>query len=493
LPPEFIGCNIKEMKKANRIFSGLFSMINIFYCGMRALGNEQSPEAGNRARNLGFHSAPIKLFFPVEKLILENGLTVLLHEDHSVPMISYHTWYKVGSKDESEGVTGAAHMLEHMMFKGAKDYSGSDFDKILHLNGMSNNAFTTNDYTGFYQELPPNKLELMMKIEVDRMSNLALKSEDLLSEKEVVKEERRWRIDNNPMGQLNETMMENLFKVSRYHWPVIGYMKDIEDYDSAKLRHFYDTYYGPNNAILVLVGDFQVSQVKPLLAKYYGSLKPKHFEERPWIEEILLKQQKKVKLKKNVETSTLAISFGAPKVGDEDSFALDLAANVLAAGSSSRLHREFVVNKSLATMAFANNWTLKHQGVFFLGGSFKPGITVGTQVLAAFKEEINKLKIKRLSQEELDKAKTMVIKEHVDGLTTIDGKARALAINEILTGDFNNLFNDLEKYHKISPENVQAAVKKYLNFENSSIVILEPLKTPSFVKKTKLDQEIGGP
>src|SRR6185312_1241243 len=142
--------------------------------------------------------ATLKIQFPVEKYQLKNGLTVILAEDHSVPMVSYHTWYRVGSRDESPGVTGAAHMLEHMMFKGARKYSGKDFDRILHENGIVNNAFTTNDYTGFYENLPSGKLELIMDMEVDRMRSLALRAEDLKSELQVVGEERRWRTDNNP-------------------------------------------------------------------------------------------------------------------------------------------------------------------------------------------------------------------------------------------------------------------------------------------------------
>ncbi|RZA14463.1 MAG: insulinase family protein, partial [Proteobacteria bacterium] len=171
----------------------------------------------------------LRLNFPVTKYKLANGLTVLLHEDRSVPLISYHTWYRVGSRDEAPGITGSAHMLEHMMFKGSKKYPGKAFDRLLHENGITNNAFTTYDYTGFYQSLPSSKLEMMMDIEVDRMSNLNLSPEDLASEREVVKEERRWRVDNNPMGLLMESVMGTVFKTSNYRWPIIGHMKDIAD------------------------------------------------------------------------------------------------------------------------------------------------------------------------------------------------------------------------------------------------------------------------
>jgi zinc protease len=176
----------------------------LFLCSVTA--SAQMPASDNS----------LKINFPVVKYKLQNGLTVLLHEDHSVPLISYHTWYRVGSRDESPGITGSAHMLEHMMFKGSKKYPGKSFDRILHENGITNNAFTTDDYTGFYESLPSSKLEMMMDIEVDRMSNLNLNPEDLQSEREVVKEERRWRVDNNPMGLLMETVMGTVFKTSNY-------------------------------------------------------------------------------------------------------------------------------------------------------------------------------------------------------------------------------------------------------------------------------------
>ena len=182
--------------------------------------------------SLTLKAESLKIELAVEKFQLKNGLTVLLHRDPQSPLVSYHTWYRVGSRNEAMGITGSAHMLEHMMFKGSKKYSNKEFDRIMHSNGMVNNAFTSFDITGFYQNLPSSKLELMMDLERDRMSSLLIKPEDLLSEKEVVQEERRWRVDNNPQSLLREQAMEILFKGHPYRWPVIGYMKDIENYDN---------------------------------------------------------------------------------------------------------------------------------------------------------------------------------------------------------------------------------------------------------------------
>ncbi len=448
--------------------------------GFSAMAAEPTPgvkvEAPVGAIKNWSQDANMKISLPVTKFTLANGLTVLLLEDHSVPMISYHTWYRVGSRDESPGVTGAAHMLEHMMFKGAKKYDGKDFDRLLHENGIVNNAFTTNDYTGFYQTLPSSKLEMMMDIEVDRMSSLRLSPDDLKSEKEVVKEERRWRVDNNPQGLLRETMMSTLFKTAPYRWPVIGYMKDIEAYDVDKLRFFYDTYYVPNNAVLVLVGDFKTSKVKSMIEKYYGKLPAKPLPERNYPKENPQTVQLNAIVRKDVQALQVMVAYHSPPVGHPDGYALDLAANILGNGTSSRLHRRLVYQQQLATSAYAYNFGMKDDGMLILGLSLKPEVTETKAALETAYNEIWKLREKKVTEQELEKAKTQVIKDNVDALTTMDGKARALAVNEIQTGSYENLFADLDKYQAVTAEDIQNVFKKYTQQTQRSIITLEPKK-----------------
>ncbi|MGZ3795662.1 MAG: M16 family metallopeptidase [Pseudobdellovibrionaceae bacterium] len=414
----------------------------------------------------------LKINFQVTKYKLPNGLTVLLHEDHSVPLISYHTWYKVGSRDEAPGITGSAHMLEHMMFKGSKKYPGKSFDRILHENGIVNNAFTTYDYTGFYESLPSSKLEMMMEIEVDRMSNLNLNHEDLQSEREVVKEERRWRIDNNPMGLLMETVFGTVFKTSHYRWPVIGTMKDISDYKIETLRNFHNTYYVPNNAVLVLAGDFKTAEVKKLIEKYYGPVPYRPLPRREYPREALQEVQRNAKVRKDVQGISFTVAYRGVPNADPDMYPLDLAANILGNGSSSRLHKRLVYNKQTATSAYAYDSTMQDEGVFAVGVNLKPGLPMEESLEIVY-QEIWKMRNKLVSEEELAKAKTQVMKEMVDGLTTIDGKARALAVNEIMTGSYENLFKDLEKYNAVTAEQIKEAANKYLNQNQRSIVVLE--------------------
>jgi zinc protease len=418
----------------------------------------------------------MKIALPVTKFVLANGLTVLLLEDHSVPMISYHTWYRVGSRDESPGTTGAAHMLEHMMFKGAKKYDGKSFDRILHQNGIVNNAFTTNDYTGFYQTLPSSKLDLMMDMEVDRMSSLLLAPEDLKSEKEVVKEERRWRVDNSPVGLLRELTMSSLFKVHPYKWPVIGYMKDIEAYDVDKLRYFYSTFYVPNNAVLVLVGDFKTSKVKSMIEDYYGKLPMRPLPERKLEMEPAQAKQMNATLRRDVQNTSVTVAFHSPRVNDSDVFALDLASNILGNGTSSRLHRRLVYSKQVATSAYSYNYAMKDNGIFAVGVNLKPDVQNPQESLDIVYNEIWKLRNQNVSEKELEKAKIQVMKDLVDSLTTMDGKARSLAVNEIQTGSYENLFSDLDKYNAVTPDDIRKVTEKYTQQTQRTIIILEPKK-----------------
>lgn len=455
-------------------------LTGIFFASL-AFAIEPSPNISDKSvapESLGAikgwsKAGDLKISLPVTKFTLENGLTVLLLEDHSVPMVSYHTWYRVGSRDESPGVTGAAHMLEHMMFKGAKKYDGKSFDRIFHENGITNNAFTTNDYTGFFENLPASKLELVMDMEVDRMSSLALKPEDLKSEREVVKEERRWRIDNNPMGLVREQMMSTVFKFNPYHWPVIGYMKDISNYDAEKLRFFYSTFYVPNNAVLVLVGDFKTDKVKKLIQKYYGNLTYRPLPRRNYPKEPKQEVQENATIKKDVQNKSLVVAFQSPAQSDPDMFPLDLAANILGNGTSSRLYKRMVYHKQIATSAYAFNYAMKEGGVFAVGVNLKPGLDV-QEALDISYNELWKLRNQDVTAKELAKAKTQVIKELVDSLRTMDGKARALAVNEIVTGTYESLFTDLEKYEAVTPADIRRVADKFTQQTQRSIIVLEP-------------------
>ncbi len=462
--------------------TSLSIVLNLLACGAWATSPSE-PDLSVKLNNIKIEQKvdSLKITLPVTKFVLKNGLTVLLSEDHSVPMLSYHTWYRVGSRDEAPGVTGAAHMLEHMMFKGAKKYDGKSFDRIFHENGITNNAFTTYDYTGFFESLPSSKLELVMDMEVDRMSSLALRPEDLKSEREVVKEERRWRVDDNPMELSRELMMNTLFKVSSYRWPVIGEMADINNYNTEKLRFFYNTFYVPNNAVLVIVGDFETNKVKIMIEKYYGSLSYKPMPRRKYLKEPSQGKFENASLKKEVQNSSFILAYKGPEQGHPDMYALDLAANILGSGTSSRMHKNLVYDKQLATSAYAFSYSLKNDGIFALGANVNPGLGIQSS-LAQVYQELGKIKNTKVSVSELQKAKTQVIKEFVDNLKTSDGKARALAVNEIVSGSYSSLFSDLDKYEMVTAEDITRVLKKYIKPDQRALIVLEPKENKKVVK-----------
>ena len=417
--------------------------------------------------------AQIKVDFPVEKFKLKNGLTVLLHADNSVPMVSYHTWYKVGSRDETLGVTGAAHMLEHMMFKGAKKYTNKDFDRILSQNGIVNNAFTTADYTGFYENLPSDKLDLIMDVELDRMKNLAIAPEELKSELQVVGEERRYRVDNNPNGLLNETLTDLMFTAHPYKFPTIGYMTDIQAYSSEKLRKFYSTYYVPNNAVLIIAGDINIEKTKKMVMKYYDELPFKDVPERKYAVEPDVTKPRKKSIKGPVQNTNFMMAFKSIEAGHADGYALDVLSQVLAGGTSSRLHKKMVYEARKATGVYAHNESQIDPGVFEIYASLQPKVSAD-QVLPMIRNAIRQLQTTKIKEKELKKVKTQFMKEFVDGLQTIDGKANSLAINEVLYGDYKRLFTDLERYNQVTPEDIQRVAKKYLDPKKEVTVVLNP-------------------
>jgi zinc protease len=427
---------------------------------------------GHSATSNG-QSISSQIRFKVEKYTLANGMTVVLHEDHSAPIISYNTWFRVGSKHEEPGFTGIAHLFEHMMFTGTQRYTREQFDSILQSNGAVNNAFTTHDYTGYYENLPSSKLELVVDMESDRMQHLNVTDANLASEREVVKEERRFRVDNNPMGVLREVLFGTVFKAHSYKWPVIGYMKDLNAINLKKSQEFYKTYYAPNNAVLVVAGDFKSSAAKALIEKYYGQI-----PSQPIPQKVLAKEPNQMGVRNQivrqpVQNTSVAIAYRVPGSGNPDVYPLDLLANILGQGTSSRLHKRLVYKEQRATSASAANYTLQDHGVFQVFVSLKPGLS-SEPIQKAVLGEVWKPRNTLVSAEELTTAKKQILQTYVGSLKTISGKAEIIAQNEILFGDWAQLFKDLESYEKVTPEDIKAVANKYLLPEKASVVILAP-------------------
>lgn len=414
-----------------------------------------------------------KIHFSVEKFQLKNGLTVLVHENHSMPIISYQQWFRVGSSHEKPGRTGLAHFFEHLMFKGTQKYPKGEIDRIIQMNGGSHNAFTTEDYTGYYTNLPSDKLELIVDVESDRMRKLLFDESEINKEREVVKEERRMRLENSVYGSLFEQIRHTIYKTSPYRWPVIGYMSDLNAAKIDELKEFYKSYYAPNNAVVVIAGDVRVSQVKKLIEKYYGSLQAQPITELQFVSEAEQKAPRVSKLEKDVQSVTLAIVYPGVRAGHPDAYALDLLASAMGAGTSSRLFKRLVYTNQLATQVMMSSQNSKLAGEISVYVSLKPGADV-QRAISLINEDVLRMKRDIMADVELKKLKNQIKLGYVQGLQTMASRARALAQNEILFSDYRKLFDDLEKYETVTAEDIRRVSNEYLIPSKQSIVQIVP-------------------
>jgi zinc protease len=416
----------------------------------------------------------------VEKFKLANGLTVLLHEDHSTPMISYQQWFKVGSKHEKPGLTGLAHFFEHLMFKGTNKFPGDTFDRMIRANGGAANAFTTRDFTGYYINLPSDKLKLAIDIESDRMRNLNFNPKEIDSEREVVKEERRYRVDNEVRGVLEEKLWRTVYKVHPYHWPVIGSMVDLNRATIDDMKEFYRVYYAPNNAIVVLVGAFNSSKAKKMISEAYEKIPAQPLPDYKPATEPPQLSERRATISRDVQNVTTTIAFRTVPSGHPDMYALDLAASILGAGDSSRLYRRLVYHNQTVSGVSVSNYTPGDSGMFRIGLSVKPGQN-SESVYQTVAAELYKLRTSPISDAELIKAKNWVMKDYVESLKTISGKANALAIHEIYGQDYQEMFRDLERYLLVTKEQILAVADKYLKPNLRNIVAVQPGKSEAAV------------
>jgi zinc protease len=420
------------------------------------------------------------LNFPVEKYQLDNGLTVLLYRDTSTPLVSFHTWIRVGSKDEEKGFTGMAHLFEHLMFKGSKKFSNKEYDRILKEIGANNNAFTSRDYTGYYVNASSEHLELIMDLESDRFQNLILTEDNLKSERDVVKEERRFRVENRIEGVVFEKINELAYTSHSYRWPVIGYIEDLDNISLQKAKEFYRTFYSPNNAVLMVAGDIQVEKVKKLVDKYYGHMKAQPIERPQYPIDPDQKKQKEHVFYRDIQSDYLTVSFVVPSQTSPEIYAVEMLAEILGKGESSRLYKKLVYDQQIATSVSVFLMSNYHSSVLQIHVRLKPAKTrqladqQKNKALAQIWTELFQLRNYHVKPNELLKAKNKIIKDYVDNLKTMHGKAYSLAMNETVLGDYKKLFSDLESYQRVLEKDIQFVAEKYLIQKRSNIVLARP-------------------
>lgn len=415
----------------------------------------------------------VRVNLDVEKWVLPNGLTVLLHRDPTVPLVSYQQWFRVGSKDEVPGLTGLAHFFEHLMFKGSEHYSKEVFNRVLNSKGANFNAFTSGDYTGYYINAPTETLEFIIKVEADRMRHLTFNEKEIQTEREVVKEERRVRYENSPEGFLWIALPKLMYKNLPYRWPTIGSMEDLNRAKLSDFKAFYKKYYAPNNAVIVVAGLFDKSQVKEWIREAYGSFEPQKIERPKYKPEPVQTKRRSETISWKVQGPMMAMAYPTVDVKNDDSYALEILGVILGDGASSRLYRKLVYQDQLATSVSAFSYPQFLAGRMIFTVNMKKGVSP-TTVRKLIENELRMIINKGVTSRELEKAKNQILTGQVNMLKKISGRARALAYNEIMFGDYTRLFTDLERYLAVTGKDVQRVTKKYLQPQKENIVIVQP-------------------
>jgi zinc protease len=407
--------------------------------------------------------------------VLENGLKLIIAEDHKSPIAVFQIWYRVGSGDEDSGKAGISHLLEHMMFKGTPKFGSKILSKTVQRYGGTDNAFTSKDYTAYFQTLPSDRIDLSVEFESDRMRNLILDPQETLSERNVVMEERRLRYEDNPQNMLYEEAVASAFKVHPYRRPVIGWMSSLGNIRHENLLEHYRTYYSPGNAFIVVVGDIEPNEtIKKIKAAFSGieAAEPSWF---PAPEEPLQKGERRVYLKREAELPYILALYHVPSFLDEDSCALEVLAMVLSGGKSSRLYKSLVYNDKIAINAFAEyTGIMKFPYLFILGGTAAPGST-SDEVERALYAEVDAVKKMGPSDFELNKAKNQIEADFIMSQDSLFYQAMLLGRFEIL-GDWKLKDRYIEGIRKVTADDVMRVANKYLQKDNRTVGVLIPEK-----------------
>jgi zinc protease len=416
---------------------------------------------------------PQRLAFTTETL--SNGLQVVLLEDHAVPVINLQVWYHVGAKDEREGRSGFAHLFEHLMFKGSAHVGAEEHSRIIEAIGGFDNASTYDDYTNFFETFPSNYLERVLWLEADRMGSLNVDEANFKSEREVVKEERRVRVENQPYGYIEEDLRAAAFTVHGYHHTPIGSMADLNKATIEDVRDFFNTFYKPNNATLIIVGDFKSGEALAWSKKYYEGI-PASAKPIPRIDKPEPPQTEERDVKKsysNTPLPAIVIGYKIPARYAPDAYPLDLAANILAGGASSRLYQKLVYKDQIAAQVagFAN--FTEDPNLFLAIAVLNAGHTAeeGEKAITGV---LDGLKTNAAETPEIEKAKNQEISGFILGRETDEEKAVALGSAAVIGKNPNLVNTELENYTKVTAADIQRVVKEYLVAKHATVLTVMP-------------------
>ncbi|MCA1979127.1 MAG: insulinase family protein [Thiobacillus sp.] len=409
---------------------------------------------------------------------LDNGMRVIVQEDHRAPVMVSQVWYRAGSVDEFNGTTGVAHVLEHMMFKGTKDVPAGEFSKRIAAAGGRENAFTSRDHTAYFQQMQKDRLELAMKLEADRMANLVISDESFAKEIQVVMEERRLRTDDQPQAVVYERLMATAYQTHPYRRPIIGWMDDLQHMSAQDARDWYARWYAPNNATLVVAGDVKADEVVALAKKYFGPLAAKPLPVRKPQAEVEQVGDKRIVVKAPAKVPYLLMAWHAPVLrdwqNDTEPYALQILAGVLSGNDSARLQQSLVKTQQVAVNASAGyDSVARGPGMFLIDATPSPGKSVG-EVEAAIRAEIARLQKDGISEEELARVKAQVIAADVYQRDSLF--YQAMQLGEYVTAGLSPeaLARRVDKLRAVTAGQVREAARKWLVDDRLSVATLDP-------------------
>lgn len=409
----------------------------------------------------------------VKEYTLENGLKVLIVEDHKAPTATFQIWYRVGSVNEKIGKTGLSHLLEHMMFKGTSEYGPKTFSQTIQRGGGTDNAFTTREYTAYFELLASDRIGLPIEMEADRMKNLALTPASVMSELAVVMEERRMRYEDDLQNLVHEEVLAAAFKNHPYRWPVIGWMSDLKTLDPEDLIAHYKTYYAPNNAVAIVVGDVNPADILSKIRESFGKVPRVPAIKEARAGEDTQYGEKRVYVKKEAELPYVLSAYKVPSIGEEDAFALDVLAGILSGGKSSRLYNSLVYEKQLALSAWASYEGMYREPFLFYAGATASRGKKMEELEKALLDELEKIKKAAPSEREVQKAKNQIEASFIMEQDSMYMQARTIGTFEMI-GGWKLIDKYLEGVRKVTPEDVRHVAEKYLVSDRKTTGILIP-------------------
>jgi zinc protease len=432
--------------------------------------NAQAPEHGQLEL---VETIPFGSSLVIDRYRMANGLVILLCEDKSAPVVSVHTWFRVGSRHEHEGKTGLAHLFEHLMFNEIEGRGAGFFDRTLEEAGAESNASTWLDWTQYNIAIPKEQLGLVLELEAERMSKLVLREPQVTSEKEVVANERRYRVDDDVEGAVSEILWATAFTKHAYKWPTIGWMKDIEGFTTEDCEAFYRAFYAPNNAALVISGDFKLPDLLRMISQRYGVMPSSVLPLENAQPEPPQTSERRVEVKKPTTTEKLLVGYHAPALGDFDHPAISLLSEVLFGGRASRLHQRLVRELELASEVRASVGPFHDPGLFEVYAAAREGHTA-EELLAVLDEELKKVIDAPVTEAEMARASARFELGLLGGLETADGKASTIGFYEAVLGRPAAAFERLDATRRLTQSDLLRAARRYLEPSRRSVILVRP-------------------